>query len=147
MFNDDPDLFKKVITWRYGYDIETKAHGNTKKSQDWKKHVNFGQMWRFCSLFSSIAMAWCDHKVVRSIRNTTLKLSADCPKQFVRNAQNCGKTNHWLCTMITHQLTHRCLCLSFWQKQDRNYVSTTIFTGLYSRWLFPLPKTEDTDEM
>ena len=42
-------------------------------------------------------MAWCImkscHKVVRSIRNTILKLCANCAKQFVRNAKNCGKTN------------------------------------------------------
>ena len=35
MFNDDPDLLKKVITgdesWVYGYDIETKA-----KSMQWR---------------------------------------------------------------------------------------------------------------
>ena len=41
-------------------------------------------------------MAWCImiscHKVVRSIRNTTLKLCTDCAKHFVRNAQNCEKT-------------------------------------------------------
>ena len=53
---------------------------------------------------------------VRSIRHTTLMLCADCAKQFVRNAQNCGKSNHGFCTMIAHQLTHLCLCLSFWPK-------------------------------
>ena len=77
-------------------------------------------MWKFCSQFSSFAMAWyimnsC-HKVVRSIKYITLKLCADCAKQFVRNAQNCGKSNHGFCTMITHQLTQRRLCLSFWPK-------------------------------
>ena len=43
------------------------------------KNIKFGQMWRFCSLLSSIAMPWCImnscHEIVRSIRNTTLKLS------------------------------------------------------------------------
>ena len=38
-------------------------------------------------------MHFC-YKTVRSIRNTTLKLCTDCVKQFMRNAQNCGKTNH-----------------------------------------------------
>ena len=36
MFNDDPDLLKKVIagdeSWVYGYDIETKA-----QSSQWKR--------------------------------------------------------------------------------------------------------------
>ena len=76
-----------------------------RKNQDRKKHVKFGQMWRFRSLDSSIAMAWCImnscHKVVWSIRNTILKLCADCAKQFVRNAQNCGKTNQEFCGMLT----------------------------------------------
>ena len=44
------------------------------KSQDWKKHVKFCWMWRFCLLFSSIAMVWCIinscHKIVRPIKNT-----------------------------------------------------------------------------
>ena len=83
-------------------------NGNVQKSQDWKKHVRFTQMWRFCSLFSSIAMAWCImdscDKVVRLIRNATLKLCADCAKHFVRNAHNCGKTNHGFCTIYEDQL-------------------------------------------
>ena len=41
----------------------------------------------------------------KSISNITLKLYVDCIKQFVRNAQNCGKTNHGFCKMITYQLT------------------------------------------
>ena len=53
-------------------------NGSFQKNQDWKKHVKFGQMWEFCSLFSSIAVAWCImnscHNVVPSIRNTTLEL-------------------------------------------------------------------------
>ena len=60
----------------------------------------------FCSLFSSIAMTWCImnscHKVIRPIRNTTLKLCADCANQFVRNAWNCGKTKHESCILTTH---------------------------------------------
>ena len=153
------------------------------------------------------------HKIVRSIWNTTLKLCADYAKQFVRNTQNCGKINYGFCTMITHQLTDWCLCLSFWpkitpqlpyspswilhhwnapghtsmivreflaknhvsttiftimdivpwertsssqnidacvwvfgQKQNNNHASTTVFIGLGRRWLFPLPKTEASDE-
>ena len=128
------------------YAIETKAQSSQRMiSEDRKKHVKFGQMCRFCSLFSSIAMAWC-HKVVRSKRNTTLKLCADCVEQFSENAQNCGKTNHGFCTMITYQLTHRCLCVSLCQKQNRNHASTTVFSELGSRWPFPFPKIEDTDE-
>ena len=41
-----------------------------------KKHNKFGQIWRFCSLFSSIAIINSGHKVVRWIRNTTLSYAS-----------------------------------------------------------------------
>ena len=111
-FDHDSDLLKKAITgdksWVYGYVIETKPQSSQRKRPRPKKaSFKFVQMWRFCLLFSSIAMAWCImnscNKVVRSIRHTTLKLWTDCAKQFVRNTQNCRKTNYGFCTMITHQ--------------------------------------------
>ena len=50
---------KKVITgdesWVYGYDIETKPNhpnGSVQKTRDRRMHFEFGQMWRFSSLFS-----------------------------------------------------------------------------------------------
>ena len=152
-FNDNPNLLKKVdwLVTDHGcmaMTLKTKAQSSQWKSQDRKKHVKFGQMWRFCSLFSSIAKAWCImnscYKVVRSIRNTTLKLWADLLKQFIRNAQNCGITNHGFCTMITHQLTHWCLCVSF--RSERNHALTPVFIGLGPHWLFWFPKTEDAAE-
>ena len=98
--------------WNQSPIIELKVSRWAKKSR--KEHYKFGQMWRFCSLFSSIAMAWCImnscHMVVRPIRNTTLKLCADCAKQLVKNALDCGKTNHGFCTMITHQISHIVAC-------------------------------------
>ena len=107
----------------YVYDIETKAQLSQCKRPEEPRPQKAHQVWsnvRICSLFSAIAMTWCImnffHKIVQSIRNTTLKLCVDCVKQFVRNAQNCGKTNRGICTMITYQLTHRCLCVSFWTK-------------------------------
>ena len=115
-------------------------NGSVQKSQDRKKHGKFGQMWRFYSLFSAIAMVWsimnsC-YKVVRSIRNTSLKLCADCAKQFVRNAQSYGKTNHGFCTT-----KHIDACAwVFGKKQNRNRASTTILTGLGPSWLFFFPK-------
>ena len=99
-------------------------------------------MWRFCPLFSSIAMVWwimksC-YKVVRLIINTTLKLCADCATQFVRNAQNWGKTKH---EFFFSSHIDACEWV-FGQKQNRNHATTTVFTGLGLRRLFPLPKTE-----
>ena len=114
-------------------------YGSVQKSKDQKTHVKWGQIWRFCSLFSSLAMARCimnsSHIVVRSVKNTTLKLCADCLKQFVRNAQNRGETSHRFCNMIMYQFTYRCLCVSFWhkKKQNRNHASITFF--------FPKQKT------
>ena len=86
-----------VWHWSQSWIIPMEAYRRAKTE---KKHLKCGQMWRFCSLFFSIAMAWCImnycHKVVRSIRNTTLKLYVGCVKQCVRNAQNCGKMNQWI---------------------------------------------------
>ena len=73
-------------------------NGSGQKTQDREKHVKFDQIWKLYALFSSIAKAWCIidfcHKVVWSIRNNTLKICVDCAKQFVKNAQDCGKANH-----------------------------------------------------
>ena len=126
------------------------SNGSVQKSQDRKKHVNLGQMWRFCSLFSSIVVTWfimnsC-HKIVLSIRNIILKLCADYVKQFVKKAQNCGKTHHGFCTMIAHQITYlydTCAWV-FSQKLNCNHDSTTAFAGLdplLDFFLFPKLKT------
>ena len=62
--NDDPDLLQRVITGDellvYGYAVETKVQSSQWKHTESprpKKHVKFGQMSRFCSLFSLIIMA------------------------------------------------------------------------------------------
>ena len=75
--------------------------GSLKKSQDRKKNVKFNQMWRFCLLFSSIAIAWCIMNTL--IRNATLKICGHSEDQLVRNLQNCGKTNHGFFAMIIYQ--------------------------------------------
>ena len=82
------------------------------------------------------------HRVKRSISYTILKLWADCVKQFVRNVQNCGKTNQGFCTMITCQLTHQCLGVSFWPKNKTVIMPQppTVFTGLGPADIFLLPK-------
>ena len=122
---------------------------SVQKSQDRKKHVKFSQMWRLCSLFSSITMAWsimnsC-HKVALSIRNTTRKLCIDCAKQFVRNAQNCGKTNQDFAPWQRTSSHIKACAWVFDQKRNLYNASTTVFTGLDPRWLFPLRKPEDTN--
>ena len=110
-----------------------------KRAKTEKSYVKFGQMWRFYSLFSSIAMAWCNmnscYKVVRPIRNATLKLRADCAKQFVRISHRIvWKTNHGFCIMITHQLV-----LEFLAKNE-----TTVMPQSHAPadfFLFPKLKT------
>ena len=126
-FNDDPDLLKKVITgdesWVYGSDIETKA-----LSSQWKRpeeprpkkaHQLRSNVKVLLTVFS-IAMAWCImnscHKVVRSIKNTTLKLYADYSKQFVRNAQNCGKNQSWILHHDNASADTSMLVREFWPK-------------------------------
>ena len=76
------------------------------------------------------------HKVVRSIRNITLKLCADCAKQLVRSRKSCGETNNGLCFMISHQLPHRFLA----KNKTIIMPQPPLFTGNGSRW-FPKPKT------
>ena len=81
------------------------------------------------------------HKAVWSIRDTTLKLSADCAMQFVGKAQNCGKINRGSYTMITYQLTHRCLCVSFWPKtKTLNMPQTPYLRDLAPTNIFIFPK-------
>ena len=87
------------------------------------------------------------HKVVQSIKNTTLKLYADCAKQFDRKAQNCGKANHGFCAMITHQPLHRYLCVSFWPKNKTVNMPQPPYSsdqGSADFFLFPKLKTPMT---
>ena len=66
-------------------------------------------MWRFLVVVFFDCNTWCAmnscHNVVRSIGNTILKLCVDWEKLLVRNSQNCGKSKHEFCTMITYHLT------------------------------------------
>ena len=69
----------------------------------WITHVKFGQMWKFLlTVFFD-----CNDVVYHEL------LPQGYAKKFVRNAQNCGKPNHWFCTMIRHLLIE---CVSFWPK-------------------------------
>ena len=45
-----------------------------------------------------------------------MKLCADCAKQIVRNAQNCGKTNHLFSTIVTHRYRTSLLVRVFVEK-------------------------------
>ena len=67
------------------------------------------QVWSNMKVFLTVFFFDCIG--VRSMRNTILY--ADCAKQFVRNAQNCGKTNHGFYTMMTHKLKHRVSVLAY----------------------------------
>ena len=106
-------------------------NGSVLKSQDRKTHVMFGQMWKFCSLFSSIAMAWCImnscRKVVRSIRNTILKLWIIMDLHY----DNAPAHTSMLVRMFLGQ------------KQNLNHASITVFTANF--FLFP-KLNANTDE-
>ena len=116
-------------------------NGSIQKRQIRKKHIKFGQMW----LFSSITMAqWCIMKccynVLLSIRNTILKLCAQFAKQFVRNAQICGKIQTWILHHDNAPAKTSMLVQEFLVKTK---TVITVFTGLGPRWhfLFPILKT------
>ena len=79
------------------------------------------------------------HKVLRLIRNTTLKLWGNCAKQFIRNARNFGKSKQAFCTAITHQLTHDSLCVSFYVIMPQPPYSPHLATA--DSFLFPKLKT------
>ena len=85
-FNDDPGLLKKIITgdesWLHGYDIKSKAQSSQskrpveprlKKARQVRLIVKVLLTVFFDCNGASCIMNSC-HKVVRSIRNTTLKL-------------------------------------------------------------------------
>ena len=69
------------------------------RREDRKTLVKFGQIWRFCPLFSSIAMSQCImnscHKVVRSIRNTTLKYAPIC-EAIRKKCTELWKNQSWI---------------------------------------------------
>ena len=44
------------------------------------------------------------------------------------NAKNFGKTNHGFCTVTTHQLAHRCLCVSFRPKNKTVIMSPPTYS-------------------
>ena len=154
MFKDDPNLFEIFITgeksWLFGYDTETKA-----QLSQWrhpvesrpKTHVKFSEVWRFYSLISLIAMSRCImnsyHKVVLSIRNTILNLIAwSNSSETHRIVEN----QSWILQHDNTPAHALVLVLEFSAKKKSFHASTTVFTLLGLCWLFPLPKTKDTDE-
>ena len=114
-FKDDKDWIKIFESLMYGYDIEIKA-----QSARWKRPEEPRPKKARQVQSNAVLQTWCImnscQNIVHSIRSTTLKLCADCAKQFVRNTQNCRKTNHGFRTIVTHQLKHQCLCMTFWLK-------------------------------
>ena len=131
--------------WKQSPIITMEASGRAKAEKSKSSSVNCGSF----AHFFSIAMAWCImnscQNVVRSIRNTTLKICADCEKQFIRNEQKeLLKSQSWTlhhdnAPVHTSLLVHEFLA--------KNKTAITIFSGLGAVcWLFPLHKTKDTDE-
>ena len=102
--NDDPDLLKKVITgdklWVYGFDIETKAKliqwNRPEKPRAIKAHqVRSNVCVLITVFFDSKGVNSC-HKVVRSIKNTILRLCADCAKAIRQKRTELGKNQSWI---------------------------------------------------
>ena len=121
-------------------------NGSFQKSKHRKNYIKLGQMCRFCTLFSSIAMAWCImnsyNKDVRSIRNTTLKLCSNWGKQFVRNTHHSGKTNQGFCTS-----SHIDVCAWAFAKKKTVIITQPPYSlDLVPSWHLTLQKTWDIDE-
>ena len=102
----DSDLLKKLITgdesWMYGYD-----NGNQWKHPEKPRPKEAHQVRsniKILLTFSSIAIAWCILPQGRTV-NTEYHLEVmqrllEAVHQTL--TQNCGKTNHGFCIMITH---------------------------------------------
>ena len=97
MFNDDPDFLIKIIvsgeSWVCDYDIETKSQQSLwKRSEELKpnkaRQVQSNVKVSFTVFFDYNGMVYREFlsQGFTSNKDTTLKLSADCAKQYVRNA-------------------------------------------------------------
>ena len=110
LYNDDPDLLKKVITgdelWVYGCDIETKPNHSKRsvqRSQERKKDKSKQEML------------------------TTFNDNPDLLKKFITGGE----------LMLVRE---------FLAKNETVIMSQIPYSPELAPWLFPLPKTEDTDE-
>ena len=126
-FNSDPDLLKEVITgdesWMYDCGIETKDQLSQWKCSEEPREKKASQV---RSNFKVVLTVFFDcntvvhHEFLPQARGVKkeycLEVMCQLSKRFIRKAQTSVKTNHGFCTMIMHQLTYRCLCLSFWPK-------------------------------
>ena len=110
-------------------------------SQDRKKHVNFSQMWKFCSLVSSIAMACCIMNSCHKVNKVYyLEVMRWLHEAIPQKRTELWKNQSW----ILHHYNipaHTSMLV----RENVNSASTTIFTGLGPCLFFPLPKVEDTD--
>ena len=100
-FNDDPYMLM-TNHGRIAMTLKPKpSHPNgSVQKKDRKKYIKFIQMWRFCSLCSSIAMAWCImnscHKVLRSIRKYFLEVIRRLHKAIRQKLTALWKNQTWI---------------------------------------------------
>ena len=82
----------------FASNIESKAHLSQPKRPDEATLKKAGEVRLNVKVLLTIFIDYngvVHHEfLAHLLRNTTLKLYADCMQQFGRNAQNCGKTNH-----------------------------------------------------
>ena len=98
-FNDDSDLLRNAITgdesWVHGYDIET-------KSSQWKLPEE-----------PRPKKTRQDRSNVKVLLSIFFNCNGVVHNEFLPQ----GRTVfHGFCIMITHQLSHRCLWVSFWPR-------------------------------
>ena len=128
MFNDDPDLLEKIIidgeSWVYCYNLEIKT-----QSSQWK-HSEERKPKKALQVRSNVKVLLTDFFDCNGVmRHEFLPQGRTDNKEYYledmrrlpeatgqKSTELIGKTNHGYCTMITHQLSHRRLGVSFWPK-------------------------------
>ena len=123
-FNEDPEFHKKIMTgdesWLYGYDIEIKAKSFQSKRPEEprpkKAHQVRSNVKDLLPIFFH-CNGVVHHEFLPQGRTVNKEYYLEVRRRLRKAIrENGGKINHGFYTMITHQLIHRCLCVSFWPK-------------------------------
>ena len=121
-YSDAAALFKKVITsdgsWVYGYDIATIVQSSQLKRPEEPISKNARQVRSNVKVLLSVFFdcnGMVHHKFLPQGCTVTKEYFLGVIYRLweaIRQKRT-EKTNHGFCTIITHQLTQQCLCVSF----------------------------------
>ena len=121
------DLFKNIITgdesWVNGYYIATKAQSlkwkrseepRPKKPRQVRSNVKV-LLTFFFDCFGVVHHEFLPQGLTDN-KGYYLEVLRRLREAIRQKCTELWKTNHEFCIIIMHQLTHRCLCMSFWLK-------------------------------